>query len=275
VRSDSRSTTTTASDPATVSSTATTTPGGAPDSGAALIVYALALNADGDGPYLVPVARQGVVDTTVASAVEMLLLGLTFTETGHGLSTEIPPGLRAASVTTGEDGVVTVDLPSAFEAGGGTTSMLARLGQLVATVTENPSVTGVRLALDGSPVEVFSGEGIVLDDPMTRASLGDLVSPVAVDTPAWGADVAIPFEVAGSAPDAGSVGWALLDVEGRIVAEGTTAPEAGMFRFEVAPADDVVDPEAPPYQHTLMVWENREGVAFGMMECVLTLRLPG
>ncbi len=253
------------------SSTAGTTTT-APPPASTLVVYALAETADLMGPYLVPVAREGMPDVTAAAAVEALLLGLTFSEAGHGLSTVVPPGLQANAVEVGGDGIVTVDLPAEFEAGGGTAAMMGRLGQLVATVMQVPGVSGMRLAIDGAVVNVFSGEGIVLDDPMTWDSISALVAPVAVAAPAWGATVPVPFEVSGAAPDALMVGWALTDWDGRIVVEGVAPVDAGTFQIDVEPPSDTVDPEAPPYQHTLIVWDATNGTQRHIMECVLTLR---
>lgn len=236
-----------------------------------LLVYALAETADLLGPYLVPVAREGVPEVTAATAVEMLLLGLTFTETGHGLWTDIPPGLRAHGVVVDESGIVTIDLPVAFEAGGGTATMLGRLAQLVASVLDVPGTAGVRLAIDGTPVEVFSAEGIVLDDPMTLDSIREFIPPVAVASPAWGATVAVPFHAVGVAPGTSSVGWALTDGEGRILVEGVVPVQDGSFRIDVSPASGSIDPEPLPYQHTLIVWEDIEGVQQNVMQCVLSL----
>ncbi len=239
-----------------------------------LVVYALAESADGTGPWLVPVAREGVTVDGPAAAIEMLMLGLTFTETGNGLFTSVPPGLTVSSVTTDAGGIVTVDLPGAFEEGGGTTAMFGRLAQLVATVLQHPDVNGMRLAIDGGLVGVFSSEGIVLDDPLTEQSIAAMIPPVAVVDPVWGAEVMVPFSVTGTAPTVGSVGWSLVDWEGRILVEGLAEVFDGAFSFEVAPGVEI-DPEAAPYQHTLNVWHDEDGARSSVMECVLTLRSRG
>lgn len=157
------------------------------------------------GPYLVPVwaaDADGLED-----AVEALLAGpaAVLAGTGFGtagLSTAIPDGtgVRAVSVT---DGTATVDLSGTFDDGGGSASMTARLAQLVFTVTAHPGVEGVELRLDGEPVQVFSGEGLVLDPPLTRADQLDtgLVPKLAVDRPAYGEIVGTSFLLAGTARD--------------------------------------------------------------------------
>jgi len=255
------------SPPATI----TTTAPAAPSTRPGLVVYALAETADLFGPYLVAVAREGVTEATAAAAVDMVLAGLTFTETGHGLWTEIPPGLHANFVGVGDDGIVTVDLPREFEMGGGTATMLGRLAQLVASVLDIPGAEGVRLAIDGTAVDVFSSEGIVLDDPMTRDSIREFVAPVSVASPAWGATVSVPFRVNGSTREASAVGWALTDRDGRIVVEGVVPVDGVSFRIDVSPPSSAIDPAAAPYQHTLTVWEDIDGAQRNIMECVLSL----
>ena len=60
-------------------------------------------------------------------------------------------------------------LLAAFESGGGSTSMFVRLGQVIFTLTQFPAVESVRFSIEGRPVSVFSGEGIVIDHPQARA----------------------------------------------------------------------------------------------------------
>ena len=57
--------------------------------------------------------------------------------------------------------------------------MEARLGQVVYTLTQFPTVQKVRFELDGRPVNVFSSEGIVLDHPVGRSDYQDLSPPAA------------------------------------------------------------------------------------------------
>jgi N-acetylneuraminic acid mutarotase len=57
-----------------------------------------------------------------------------------------------------------------------------RLGQLVYTLTQFPTVRTVRFALDGTPVNVFSGQGIVLDHPVGRADYEDLLLGTSAST---------------------------------------------------------------------------------------------
>ncbi|MDP8937751.1 MAG: GerMN domain-containing protein [Actinomycetota bacterium] len=109
-----------------------------------------------------------------AEAVKALLAGPTDEESRSGLGTAIPRDTRFLDLVI-TDGVAKVDLSRAFESGGGTLSLTMRLAQVTCTLDQFESVRGVRFALDGKLVNVFSGNGIVLDQPVTCAGYGDLV----------------------------------------------------------------------------------------------------
>jgi hypothetical protein len=112
------------------------------------------------------------------AALEALLAGPTPAERAGGLRTEIPRGTRLLGVSVAH-GVAQVDLTSDYEAGAGSRSLQLRLAQVVYTLTQFPTVTRVRFALDGTPV---TGSGTVLDHPVGRGafkSLAPAVSPLA------------------------------------------------------------------------------------------------
>jgi len=77
--------------------------------------------------------------------------------------------------------------------------MTARLAQVTFTLTRFPTVSGVLFDLDGRPVTVFGGEGIILDHPSTRASYESLAPAILVETPGPGDQVTSPIRVTGSA----------------------------------------------------------------------------
>ena len=145
------------------------------------------------GPLLFSTPRTAESTPAVArAALETLLAGPSDVETAAGVSTAIPAGTQLLDVSI-EDGVATVDLSSEFESGGGSLSMMLRLAQVVFTVTQFPTVEGVQFELDGQPVEIFSGEGIVLDRPVTREDYEDLMPMITVETPTIGSHVGAPF----------------------------------------------------------------------------------
>ncbi len=134
----------------------------------------------------------------VAAAVKLLVRGPSSAERLAGLGSQIPAGTRLRGVSL-DHGVAGVDLTGRFASGGGSATMFARLAQLVYTVTQFPSVHSVRLLLDGRPVSVFSGEGILLRTPQTRADYEQWAPPILVEWPAVGDSVKSPLHLTGSA----------------------------------------------------------------------------
>jgi len=59
--------------------------------------------------------------------------------------------------------------------GGGSYNILSRLAQVVYTLTQFPTVDRVLFYLDGQPVDVFSGEGVVLEHPVGRADYATIL----------------------------------------------------------------------------------------------------
>ena len=103
------------------------------------------------------------------------------------------PELSGEWTSTLDRGVLTVDLPAEFEQGGGSLLMMSRLAQVVFTATQFPEVESVLFAIEGEVVDVFSGEGIVLDGPQTRMDYVDILPLIFLDEPAIGSRVSSPF----------------------------------------------------------------------------------
>lgn len=124
----------------------------------------------GEGLSLTAVDREIPATPRIARATLQALIGgptASEDEGSDALTSAVPASTVVRGVTV-DDGLATVDLSGAFESGGGSASMHARLAQLVYTVTQFPTVDAVALVLDGQPVEVFSGEGLLLDGPLGR-----------------------------------------------------------------------------------------------------------
>ncbi len=151
-----------------------------------------------DGEHLSPAHRRVVPPGTAAGAVRALLTGPSAAERAAGRGTAIPPGtaLRGLSVHAA---TATVDLSGRFDDGGGSASLRARLAQVVFTVTQYPAIQRVSFALDGKPVKVFGGEGLILDHPVNRADFEDVTPAVLVESPALGDTVRSPLRVRGTA----------------------------------------------------------------------------
>ena len=175
-----------------------------------------------DNAGLVPVLRQVPKTQSVgAAAIAALLAGPDADELGArpAMYTVIPAATRFLGLHI-DAGVATVDLSREFESGGGSASVLGRLAQVVYTLTQFPSVTGVRFELDGEPVTVFSGEGVLLDAPVDRSDYTDQLPAVFVDRPAWGGILGNPARLVGMANTfEATFHVKIVDAGGRAVAD--------------------------------------------------------
>jgi hypothetical protein len=114
------------------------------------------------------------------AALRALLAGPTAAERADGIGSEIPRETRLHAVSIA-NGVARADFTADYESGAGSRSLQLRLAQVVYTLTQFPTVKTVRFEIDGSPVDVFSSRGIVLDHPVARnayKSLAPAVKPV-------------------------------------------------------------------------------------------------
>lgn len=113
----------------------------------------------------VPVkAKSGDREEAVLTAAMNTLLS----EPPKDTTSEIPKGTTLRSLKVKSDAVY-VDLSKAFVSGGGSFSMTGRLGQVLYTATSvNPSAK-VYLSVEGEPLTVLGGEGLIVDQPLTRS----------------------------------------------------------------------------------------------------------
>lgn len=171
------------------------------------------------GPFLIPVARE--IEPTVGvarAAMNELIGGPQGAEIPAGIHSALPENTILLGLTI-DDGLATVDLSREFESGGGSFSMMARLAQVVYTLTHFDTVDRVVFHLDGRPVTVFGSEGLVLNGPVVRDDYLDLVPTIMVESPAWGAQVRSPLRITGTAAVFEATFWAeLTDASGRVLA---------------------------------------------------------
>jgi spore germination protein GerM len=102
---------------------------------------------------------------TLSAAIDTLLAG----PSDPAVTTTIPRDTKLRSLAIKNDGIH-LDLSKAFTDGGGSTSMTARVGQVLYTATSLTPDAKVWLSVDGKPLETLGGEGLMLDQPLTRES---------------------------------------------------------------------------------------------------------
>jgi germination protein M len=200
------------------------------------------------------------------AAMESLLAGPGPREQGAAVGSQIPAGTQLLGLSV-EDGVATVDLTSEFESGGGSASMNMRIAQVVYTLTQFPTVKGVLFELDGQHVDVLGGEGVVVDEPVTRRDYRSLVPAILVTDPQIGARVDDPVVVQGTANVfEANVTVEVVDASGKVVGHTFTTASCGTgcrgtfsveVPYEVSSAtrgliivhdDDAAGTGAPPHE---------------------------
>jgi peptidoglycan hydrolase-like protein with peptidoglycan-binding domain len=125
------------------------------------------------GEQLAKVTRPGA---TPADAVRQLIAGPTAAEIKRGFRTYVPAGTPIRRVTVA-GGLATVDLGAKFTSRRNSMSLLARLSQLVRTLTGLQRTTKVQLLVNGAPVSgVFPG--VPTQSPVTFKFLQTPNKPV-------------------------------------------------------------------------------------------------
>ena len=131
------------------------------------------------------------------AAMESLIAGPNAQEQAAAVGSQIPAGTQLLGLNV-DNGVATVDLTSEFESGGGSASMNMRIAQVVYTLTQFPTVKGVLFQLDGQRVDVLGGEGVIVDQPVTRKDYRSLLPAILVTSPQIGEKVGNPVTVSGN-----------------------------------------------------------------------------
>jgi germination protein M len=162
-----------------------------------------------------------------AAAMKALLEGPTAAEKEGGMTTSIPEGTTFLDLEV-QNGIATINLSKEYSSGGGTLSMMMRLAQVVFTLTQFPTVEGVSFALDGVPIDVLGGEGIIIDHPMTRADYEDLSPAILVESPTLGNTVSSPVRITGTANVFEAVfSVNIVDWDGLIIADEVVTATSG------------------------------------------------
>jgi len=127
------------------------------------------------GEQLRAVSRPG---TTALDAVRQLIAGPTRAERALGFRTYVPPTTHVRSVIVA-NGLATVDLTQPFATGTNPDSMLARLSELVHTLTGLQGAKSVQLLIDGAATAGMF-PGVSTSNPITLRFLQTPNVPVPV-----------------------------------------------------------------------------------------------
>ncbi len=112
-----------------------------------------------------PQAAADQPNTAIEAAFNRLLAG----PQDPAVSSTIPRGTKLRSVKIENDGIH-VDLSQEFTTGGGSASMTGRVAQVLYTATSLQPTANVWIKVEGQPLERLGGEGLELEQPLTRQS---------------------------------------------------------------------------------------------------------
>jgi spore germination protein GerM len=204
------------------------------------------------------VAQREVPHTLAVASAAMTALcaGPTAAEKAAGLGTTVPEGTKLRGIIVA-GGVATVDLASRFASGGGSLSMMARVTQVVYTLTQFRSIKAVTFMLDGERIEALGGEGLVVDTPQRRADWREFEPPIFVESPGVGAVLPNPFMLRGTAQVfEGSFTAQLVDSSGRRIVRTQVqasmgAPERGVFAKSIAYSTSAQDGSLVVYETSM------------------------
>jgi spore germination protein GerM len=127
------------------------------------------------GTHLEVVPKTITVATNQPNAVqpnavlEMAFNSLLAGSTDPALSSTIPQGTKLRGVKVQNDGIH-VDLSEEFTSGGGSASMTGRVAQILYTATTLQPGAKVWIDVEGKQLDVLGGEGLELEQPLTRQS---------------------------------------------------------------------------------------------------------
>lgn len=226
------------------------------------------------GPFLVPVAREVPSSVAVARrAMEQLLAGpgQDERESVPALSSAIPAGVELLGLTI-EMGTAQVDLSSEFEIEDDSAAVVARVAQVVFTLTRFATVEQVRFLQEGSAVKAPTSDGSLVAGAVSRGDYLGFAPAIAVETPVYGGATSDPSRVTGFAAVFEAIfQYALTDEDGLIISEGVVMTSNGMGWGTF---DFTIDYDVERRQRgTLIVWAHsaEDGSRIDIREYPVTL----
>ena len=144
-------------------------------------------------------ATERTVPATISvgrAALDRLLAGPSAAEYAAGVRSQIPVGTRLLGLRI-TAGTATADFTSSFGSAASPSTMPLRIAQVVYTLAQFPSVTGVRFEINGQGVTVIGG--VPVQDPQTPAMYDGYLPAIIVLNPVIGEQVTGPVTVSGTA----------------------------------------------------------------------------
>ena len=138
------------------------------------------------GSYLGVAHRAGPATTSIATATLTTLLGgPSSSEVSAGLSSAIPPATRLLGIRIAS-GTATVDFTREFGTPGTPGNELARVAQVVFTMSQFPSVKRVAFEISGATPSSFGSGAVSLQKPRGETDVLGALPAILVETPAVG-----------------------------------------------------------------------------------------
>ena len=161
------------------------------------------------------------------AAMEELLARPSEFEANAGVTTALPPDLELLDLKINDE-VATVNLSDGFGKGTGSAGEFLQVAQVVYTLTQFDTVAGVLFEVEGEPLEMTPGHGILLSGPQTRRDWRDFLPPILVTEPQMGERVSSPVTIRGTANVfEATVSMRLIDADGKRLARSFTTATCG------------------------------------------------
>ena len=219
------------------------------------------------GELLTPVRRQAAA-ATAQQALAALFAGPTAAERSQGVLTLIPADARLRGVRV-SGSTVTVDVSSQFDTGGGSLAMRLRVAQVVYTATQFAGLTDVRFEVEGTPVEMISGEGIMVDPARRDQYTDGIIPPILLESPLPGDRFVQPVVIRGTTNVfEATVNYQLVAPNGTVLLEGVTYATCGTGCWGVFdhPVESLPAGTKGPITLRVFDWSEADGVT--MMDLV-------
>lgn len=225
------------------------------------------------GEHIYVVGRRVDVKRPASDAMTELLKGPNSAEKAKSIKTAIPAGTKVLGLKIA-DGLATVDLSGEFESGGGTLSMSMRIAQVVATLTQFPSVNRVAFKLDGKRIDSIGGEGIIVSPSTTLKSYEDVLPAILVRHPVPGQTVPRTVRLSGTSNTfEATMRVRVVDSKGKTLAEKSLMATSGSGTRGTF-ASSITYPAGHPGPGRIVFFESsaKDGTEINVVEIPVTLK---